>query len=101
MFLASNTLDELCVLRKRHLAQKTPLAVSINDERDLIQGAILETGGGGGTGCTGWLAGLVFHWKPSGLTVLAGLAVLSILVYYLLGASVGDLGANTGRLKYF
>jgi len=36
MKLSDDTLEKLCILRRRHIVNKTPLQICIDEERDLI-----------------------------------------------------------------
>jgi len=36
MKLSDDTLENLCILRRRHIVNKTPLRICIDEERDLI-----------------------------------------------------------------
>ena len=42
MNLPEDTLEKLCILRRRHLANKTPLRVYIDEERELLMNHAME-----------------------------------------------------------
>lgn len=67
MKLSDDTLEKLCILRRRHVRNKTPLRIYIDEEQDFLQGHLLGSDG--------------FRLRPDYIRVLLIVVVVAFAIY--------------------